>query len=451
MLVLRLLLIIVSDRGTAVENDGFHRMNIDGSKDIRRFAEAIVESGQLGKSELYQKLFLYLVDASLKGNAPKEIDIALDVFGKDESFNVHEDSIVRVYIHSLRGKLDEYYRHAGGNDDIRIQIPKGGYRVVAVRNDRDGDDVGKADSPVAAERVGSRRSWMFAATAAMLAVAIVGDIYFATRGGSYDASQTNHVGKSFVWAGLLQDSRPVTIILGDLFFFSELDPELGRQRLIGDIPITSRDGLQAFLKNHEDRVSRLGPFDTTFLTTGAAYSLAAVMPILEGRGRKITVTILDELDVADIRDHDIIFVGPLYRLGPLAEYYNGISRYKYDHAANRIEDKVTGTGLTARGPLNRDGLDYGVFAEYRGPTDNYIMIFGSVTSDIALLQVVRNMTSPTELDRIGKGLQSDGGSLPPAFEALFAATGYERTDLSSDIVALHALNAHPAQGGAGGP
>ena len=414
------------------------------SEVLRRQAEKIIESGQLGKSELYPKLLLYLVESSRQGNTPKEIDIALDVFGKDESFNVHEDSIVRVYVHSLRGKLDDYYRNGGAGDEIRIEIPKGAYKIVAIPQSHSEEKTGEVAPPVVPVRSVWSRPWLIGLVAAILAVSAFGNLYLLARRDQEATAPAAEIAKSFVWADLMQDRRPITIVLGDVFLYSEYDPELGRDRYIGDIPINSREALRVFLKEHPDRASRLGPTDTTLLTKGTAYGLAMILPILESRGRDVKVTILDELDVDDIRNNDVIFIGPLHRLGPLAQYYDALSRYKYERTQNRLEDKKTGKYLTARKPLSRQGLDYGMFAKFRGPTDNRIMIFGSVASDIGLLQILHSMTSLTEVRQIKGMLQANREGPPTSFEALFSATGYERTDLAATVVDVHALKSPPA-------
>jgi hypothetical protein len=61
----------------------------------------IQASGALGEARL-RKLFDYLSERTLAGESPKEIAIAVDVFGKSSDFDVSQDALVRVYIHKLR-------------------------------------------------------------------------------------------------------------------------------------------------------------------------------------------------------------------------------------------------------------------------------------------------------------------------------------------------------------
>ena len=66
---------------------------------------------------------------SLAGQSPKEIAIAMDVFGKGADFDVGNDALVRVYIHKLRKALDEFYSSSNAENDQIIHIPRGEYRL----------------------------------------------------------------------------------------------------------------------------------------------------------------------------------------------------------------------------------------------------------------------------------------------------------------------------------
>src|SRR5882757_1151203 len=101
--------------------------------EARTHLERLLASEQLGKSEAGRKLLTYLFERSLRNEAPKESEIALDVFGKDASFNGAEDSVVRVGVRTLRQKLMEYYAGAGNSSQLQFAIPKGGYRLTCLK------------------------------------------------------------------------------------------------------------------------------------------------------------------------------------------------------------------------------------------------------------------------------------------------------------------------------
>src|SRR6202044_3485794 len=103
---------------------------------LQALADRIRATGVLGRSQLIQKLFEFLIECSATGRAPKETEVAIEVFRKDVGFDVAQDAMVRVYVHKLRRKLEEYYLAAGRSDPFHLTIPKGAYRIVI--NDREG-------------------------------------------------------------------------------------------------------------------------------------------------------------------------------------------------------------------------------------------------------------------------------------------------------------------------
>lgn len=92
--------------------------------------EAILESGALGQSERRARLLRYLVDLEVSGNGDrtKAYSIAIDVLGRDESFDPGSDSIVRVEIARLRDGLRLFYGEKRDPGLWLIDIPKGTYR-----------------------------------------------------------------------------------------------------------------------------------------------------------------------------------------------------------------------------------------------------------------------------------------------------------------------------------
>src|SRR5215831_11513153 len=97
---------------------------------LRAHADHIKASGVLGRSPLMQRLFDFLLECSLANKAPKEIEVAMDAFGKGVDFDVSQDAMVRVYVHKLRRKLEEFYSGAGATEPAHLAIPKGEYRFV---------------------------------------------------------------------------------------------------------------------------------------------------------------------------------------------------------------------------------------------------------------------------------------------------------------------------------
>ncbi|PBC18639.1 hypothetical protein FJV83_28690 [Mesorhizobium sp. WSM4307] len=71
----------------------------------------------------------YVVEEALSGRGDriKAYTIAVEVFGRGQSFDPQTDPIVRIEAGHLRRALERYYLTSGQRDPILITIPKGGY------------------------------------------------------------------------------------------------------------------------------------------------------------------------------------------------------------------------------------------------------------------------------------------------------------------------------------
>jgi hypothetical protein len=94
--------------------------------------ERILGSRSLHGSESLCKLLRYLANHFMEhpGVAPKEYQIATEVFGRHEDFDPHLDSMVRVQAGRLRTKLAEYYASEGAKDPILLELPRGSYAIT---------------------------------------------------------------------------------------------------------------------------------------------------------------------------------------------------------------------------------------------------------------------------------------------------------------------------------
>src|SRR5688500_8262910 len=115
---------------------------------LREQAAKIVQSGALGRSRSYARLLEFLVECALSGRTPKELEIAMEVFGRGADFDPSQDSMVRVYAHNLRQKLEHYYATAGRNEPRQLLLARGEYRISLAESDEP-DEAVDAVAPAA--------------------------------------------------------------------------------------------------------------------------------------------------------------------------------------------------------------------------------------------------------------------------------------------------------------
>ncbi len=96
---------------------------------IHRQLETLLASGDFRQSRRMSDFLRFIVSETLAGNAErlKELAIAMEVFGRDASFDTKTSAIVRVEASRLRHRLREYFLGIGRNDPIHLELPAGTY------------------------------------------------------------------------------------------------------------------------------------------------------------------------------------------------------------------------------------------------------------------------------------------------------------------------------------
>ena len=87
--------------------------------------ERVLHSATFRNAEVLRRLLKFLAEKSIAGETDqlKEYTIAVDCLGKPASYDPRQDSLVRIQIGRLRGKLAEYYRTEGEHDSVVLEIP----------------------------------------------------------------------------------------------------------------------------------------------------------------------------------------------------------------------------------------------------------------------------------------------------------------------------------------
>lgn len=96
---------------------------------VRTTVDRIVASPDFVASDRARRFLRYVVEETLSGRSEriKAFSVAVEVFGRDETFDPQNDPVVRIEAGRLRRALERYYLLSGKADLIQIDIPKGGY------------------------------------------------------------------------------------------------------------------------------------------------------------------------------------------------------------------------------------------------------------------------------------------------------------------------------------
>ena len=96
----------------------------------------ILASRTFHQADRLKRFIGFVVEETVsgRGNQLKEFLLGIEVFGKDARFDPRTDPIVRVQARRLRVRLARYYSEEGQDDEILIELPKGGYAPVIKPN-----------------------------------------------------------------------------------------------------------------------------------------------------------------------------------------------------------------------------------------------------------------------------------------------------------------------------
>jgi hypothetical protein len=404
---------------------------------LRAHAERIRASGVLGRSTLMQRLFDFLLECSLADKAPKEIEVAMDAFGKGAEFDVSQDAMVRVYVHKLRRKLEEFYAGPGASEPTHLSIPKGEYRFVVDAPHVPPPET-NAGVPPAAPVVEApppsappRRTWLIATLVVSLLInaAVLLSAYMRPTAPRDELTQ---VRTSSVWAPILSDDRTIFLVVGDYYIFGETDASMEVRRLVREFEINSAQDLDNYLKVHPDQADRYLDLELAYLPTAAAYALRDLMPVLTSANRRVRVVTMSQLNPAVMKSADVIYVGYLSGLGRLSNLVFRSSRLQFGESYDEIVDRKTNKRYVSQAGAPYRGetqiRDYGYFATFAGPEGNHFLVIAG-TRDVAAMHMSETVTNERTLDTLLASAKET-----PEFEALYEVYGMDRLNLDGKLL-----------------
>ena len=103
-------------------------LNQEETDRVQAHLESVLASAAFKHSQRSQSFLRYIVEETLagRGDRIKERNIGVDVFGKAESFDPQEESVVRVCAGEVRKRIAQTYQ-TDFQDGVRIELPVGSY------------------------------------------------------------------------------------------------------------------------------------------------------------------------------------------------------------------------------------------------------------------------------------------------------------------------------------
>ena len=376
--------------------------------------------GVPGRSGRLRDLFDFLAGRGHAAGSATQADIARGVFGQDDAES--DDATVRVYVHRLRKRLDDFYEREDEREGAaRLEIPSGTYALRLV-----GETAPERPSPTLPPSA-SRRWPLITGALALLALA------FAT---GWLISRANGPQANAIWEPLADSERPVLLVLGDYYVFGEIDPVRPEEgRLIRDFRVDSAADLLAMQEADPVRYGNGEDVGLTYLPVSSAAALAAVAPVLAQGDKRVEVIESSHLEPSMLTRYDVVYVGLFSGLGLLEEPVMQNSGFAIGESYDEIVDSVSNRIYTSEEARSLATpafyRDYALLTRLRGPGGGWITVLAG-SRDTGLRGLATIAASP----KLDAGLADAAAS--PAFEALYQVTGQQGADLSERLIAARA-------------
>lgn len=407
--------------------------NIPTKNEMKSIVNAVLQSKDFKDSPVYSNLLSYLAQSTLSKKIPKEITIAIDIFGKDASFNSNKDSTVRHHILILRNKLENYYKNEGKNDKVRLAVPKGHYELQIIPFIK--------EQPGLLTRYASFiKRWEIIAIIILIAI----NLLIMYRLTNINTSPITHQTPYFidpqdnVWGSFFKNEYPVSIVIGDDFWLDEYSTEFKRYRQVRDWKISSENDLSNFLIRYPN--SHLVKSEITGLPFGAADNLADILHIVFHFQNDVSISLSSSLSLDKIRDHNIIYIGEFKNLRILNKiFYKTSLRYQYlpDERLFVLDEKgnIGDTFLRVEAPYeqqNKYNVDYSLLIKMPGFTkENFMFIVGFGYG--GRLERTKMLANSELRAKFVEDIKKINNSVPEYFIALFEVKSIERTGFSNEL------------------
>lgn len=395
--------------------------------DIQTYLSRVLQSSEFRNSSKYQKLLEYLVKSTLEGNVPKEITIAMELFGIEMKDDTLGESNIRVYIHNLRKKLDSYYINEGKTDKIQFKIPKGRYKVEFVKK----KDV---------RGIFTRRSVLLIGS--VIVVMIIANIIFLRLNPASHSRLVHSNYSKVIWKDFMSNKAPLVVVIGDYYFLKDVTIS-DRARFLRDIRINSETDFDKFLIDYPEYNETLFRTKHTFMGKYAVVCINELGKIMNSAGINFQIILASEFQWQDLKNNNIIYIGSFKSFGMLGQLTKN-SNFKFILYPNYLQfheletDSVYQYHSYGSDIDDAYETDYCVVTKLPGSNQQDVFIFLSVR-DIGLIATMDYFTNAETLKSF-ENLLHAGNHETKYFEACFKIQGLNRHSMSIDLLHINRLS-----------
>ncbi|MBN2091456.1 winged helix-turn-helix domain-containing protein [candidate division KSB1 bacterium] len=379
---------------------------------MESYFNKIFSSEAFADQKIYQDLLRILVAHSIKNEIPKEINIAIEIFGKKSDYDPSTDSTVRVYIHNLRKKLRDYYQKQGMNDCIKLSIPKGSYKVEFQEsyNERPKFNIK-----------------ILVLAAACLSILFASIIWMVIANNNKGRISKN----SLFWGELLRNEQKTKIVFGDHYFFKGYIN--GEAWNIRDIDVNSDQEFEEYFKKISTEHVTLAKYRKSYLPTRTPWCAVNLSSVFMHHHLPFELEISSLFQWNQINNKNIVYAGSFRALGILHNMLHDRFRYNTnDQGITILSDSAqTEQKFFASDHEHYPFVDYALVVKQPGPRESLMYFFVS-THDIGAIQITRMFTDIKNLEKFETEYLDE--KQIKYFEAVFEVKGFSHSSMEHRLV-----------------
>jgi hypothetical protein len=243
------------------------------------------------------------------------------------------------------------------------------------------------------------------------------------------------VARSALWAPVVEDETPITVVVGDYYIFGEFDEFGNVGRLVREFSINSSADLDNRFMLEPETADRYIDLDLTYLPSSIAFAMRDLMGVLSVADKDVRVVAMSNLDSSIIRESHVVYLGYLSGLGMLTDFVFEGSELALGETFDELVHLPTGASFISEAGMpsgQQSYRDYGLFSTLPAPGGNQFVFIAGMR-DEGLMQTA-NAVSDVATVQMSIDAVAVDGVVPPAFELVYEVAGLGRTNLDATIV-----------------
>lgn len=368
---------------------------------INQHLQKIVNSQCFSKSVVLKELLNILVEKSLHGETPKEVEIAFEIFGKSK--NLEKEKNIRIYVYNLRKKLKEYYEKEGQNDLVVFTIPKGGYEV----------------------NIKTNRSLLFKSYLSKYSLYILGLglALIITSILIVPQTQRSKTSKAFIWNDIYKSEYPLMVVLGDHYFVNQKNV-FGNMSATRFTDINSDSDFQLMLQNSPGVAKDLSKTHQTYINKQGPFAMYKLLTFMGGGKLDINMRYSSELHWEHMKNTNTIFIGSYKTQQILKTVFEEIG-IKFEYSGAKVRYTVNDSTIIFN-PRSEEFLNKEFASLIHFKTqDNRSVIALMCNTDVGNMATIKYLSIPKNLKALKKQAKQVGSN---NFKAVFEVRGRQQTD-----------------------